>query len=85
MLFRSKTSFVIGNKSKRVLDIPLTIAALLILFTMPVSMFLLIMPYLFGFKISILDSEGKNMDFEKAFRNDDTPKTEKKEDEDRMA
>ncbi len=80
-----KTSFVIGNKSKRVLDIPLTIAALLILFTMPVSMFLLILPYLFGFKISILDSEGKNMDFEKAFRHEDAPKTEKKEDEDRMA
>ncbi len=80
-----KTSFVIGNASKRVLDIPLTIAALLILFTMPVSMFMLILPYLFGFKISILDSEGKNMDFEKAFHNDDPLKAEKKEDEDRMA
>ncbi len=80
-----KTSFVICNASKRVLDIPLTIAALLILFTMPVSMFMLILPYIFGFKISILDSEGKNMDFEKAFHNDDPLKAEKKEDEDRMA
>jgi len=80
-----KTSFVIGNKSKRLLDIPLTLAALLILFTMPVSMFLLILPYLFGFKISILDGEGKNMDFEKVFQSNDPPKTEANEDEDRKA
>ncbi|HAS73775.1 MAG TPA: hypothetical protein DCS67_06490 [Clostridiales bacterium UBA8960] len=74
-----KTSFVVGNKSKRILDIPLTIAALLILFTMPVSMFILILPYLFGYKISVLDTEGKNFDFEKAFTFGD-----EKKDEDRM-
>lgn len=74
-----KTSFVVGNKSKKILDIPLTIAALLILFTMPVSMFILILPYLFGYKISVLDKDGKNFDFEKAFKFDD-----EKKDEDRM-
>lgn len=74
-----KTSFVIGNASKRLIDIPLTIAALLILFTMPVSLFILILPYVFGYKISILDNEGKNIDIEKVF---ETPK--KKDDEDRM-
>ena len=73
------TSFVVGNKSKRLLDIPLTIAALLILFTMPVSMFILILPYLFGYKISILDKDGKNFDFENAFKFD-----EEKKEEDRM-
>lgn len=76
-----KTSFVVGNKSKRVLDIPLTVAALIILFTMPISLFLLILPYMFGYKIMILDNEGKTVDLEKAFRNEET----KKEDEDRMA
>lgn len=75
-----KTSFIVGNKSKRILDIPLTIAALLILFTMPVSMFILILPYLFGYKISVLDQDGKNFDFEKAFKFED-----EKKDDDRMA
>ncbi len=79
-----KTSFVVGNKGKRVLDIPLTIAALLILFTMPVSMFLLIVPYLFGYKISILDNEGKNFNFEKTFSFGDDKEEAPKENEDRM-
>lgn len=79
-----KTSFVVGNKGKRVLDIPLTIAALLILFTMPVSMFLLIVPYLFGYKISILDNEGKNVNFDKTFHFGEDKEEAPKENEDRM-
>lgn len=79
-----KTSFVIRNKSKKVLDIPLTIAALIILFTVPVSFFLLILPYLFGYQISILDAEGKNMNFEKTFEFGQSKKEEEKQDQDRM-
>lgn len=79
-----KTSFIVGNKEKRVLDIPLTIAAILILFTMPVSMFLLIVPYLFGYKISILDNEGKKFNFEKTFQFGEDKKETPKSNEDRM-
>lgn len=79
-----KTSFVIRNKSKKVLDIPLTIAALIVLFTMPVSFFLLILPYLFGYQIAILDAEGKNMHFEKTFEFGQNSKEDEKKDEDRM-
>lgn len=79
-----KTSFVIRNKSKKVLDIPLTIAALIILFTVPVSFFLLILPYLFGYQISILDAEGKNMHFEKTFEFGQSKKDEEEKDQDRM-
>jgi len=84
----NKTNFVVGNKSKKILDIPLTVAAVLTLITMPVSMFLLILPYLFGYKISILDSEGKNVNFEKTFHFGDEKaevKPEEKKEEDRMA
>ncbi|MCD4711712.1 MAG: DUF4342 domain-containing protein [Clostridiales bacterium] len=79
-----KTSFVIGKKGHRVLDIPLTIAGLIVLFTMPVSLFLLILPYLFGYKILILDPDGKKMKVEDAFDFGNAPKEEKKEEEDRM-
>lgn len=77
-----KTSFVVGNKHKRLLDIPLTIAALLVLFTMPVSLFILILPYLFGYKISILDAEGKKVNIEKTFTFGD--EKDEKADDDRM-
>ena len=78
-----KTSFVVGSKHKRLLDIPLTIAALLVLFTMPVSLFILILPYLFGYKISILDADGKNVNIEKTFTFGEDK--EEKADDDRMA
>lgn len=81
----NKTNFVVGNKTKKILDIPLTVAAILTLITMPVSMFLLILPYLFGYKISILDSEGKNVDFAHFGDEFAKEKTEEKKDEDRMA
>lgn len=77
-----KTSFIIGNSAKRILDIPLTIAALLILFMLPFSLFALIIPYLFGYKISILDGQGKNVNIEKSFHFGDD--ASKKSDEDRM-
>ena len=77
-----KTSFIIGNSSKRILDIPLTIAALLILFMLPFSLFAMIIPYLFGYKISILDAEGKNVNVEKTFHFGDD--ANQKSDEDRM-
>ena len=78
-----KTNFIIGNKNKKVLDLPLTIAAIIILFTLPFSLFLLILPYIFGYSISILDAEGKNVNFEKTFKFDGEKEASKKE-EDRM-
>ena len=73
-----KTNFVIGDKNKKIIDIPLTIAALIILFTLPVSIFILIVPYLFGYKISILDTQGNPVNFQKTFSfgSDDSVKTE---------
>lgn len=56
-----KTNFVIGNSQKKIIDIPLTIASLIILFTLPVSLFVLIIPYLFGYKISIQDQAGQSV------------------------
>jgi hypothetical protein len=81
-----KTSFIIGKKGHKVLDLPLTIAGLIILFTMPISLFLLILPYLFGYKIILLDAEGKKVKYENTFNDfKNTPEEETKEDEDRMA
>jgi hypothetical protein len=81
----NKTSFIVGKKGHKVLDLPLTVAGLIILFTMPVSLFLLILPYVFGYKIIILDPDGKKMKFDETFS---PSKEDSKEDapsqEDRM-
>ena len=78
-----KTSFIFGRKGHKVLDIPLTIAALIILFTLPVSIFLLILPYFMGYKIVILDENGKKMKFEQSFQFGNDQDDRQDEDEDR--
>lgn len=81
----NKTSFIVGKKGHKVLDLPLTVAGLIILFTMPISLFLLILPYIFGYKIIILDPNGKKMKFEESFGfSKDEEKKEEPTKEDRM-
>ena len=77
-----KTSFVIGKKGKKVLDIPLTVAAIIILVTLPVSLILLVLPYVFGYKIVILDPKGSKVKVEDALKFDEETVVEK-EPEDR--
>ncbi len=77
----NKTSFIIGKKGKRVLDIPLTVAAIIILLTLPVSLILLILPYIFGYKIVVLDPKGNKVKPEETFKSKD--ENEEKEPEDR--
>ncbi len=84
-----ETRFIIGRKGRKAVDIPMTIAALMIILTLPVSIFLLILPYLFGYQILILNPNGKKMTFDQ-FRSSETPHepTQPQEDkpsEDRMA
>ncbi len=79
-----KTSFVIGKKGKKVLDIPLTVAAIIILLTLPVSLILLVLPYVFGYKIVILDPKGSKVKVEDAFKFDEETVVEK-EPEDRRS
>lgn len=54
----NRTSFVISDKDKQYLDIPLTVVVILTLITLPFSLLLLILPYCFGAKISIFDKNG---------------------------
>lgn len=75
-----KTSFIIGKKGHKVLDLPLTIAALITLFTLPFSIFLLILPYFFGYSIIILDEKGKKVKFEEAFNCAEKDSTNESED-----
>lgn len=75
-----KTSFIIYKKGHRLLDIPLTIAVLIILFTLPASLFLLILPYLFGYQIMILNPDGSSADFSSQF----SPEKTKKHSEEKM-
>ncbi|MBF4695339.1 DUF4342 domain-containing protein [Fusibacter ferrireducens] len=79
-----KTSFVIGKKNKKVLDIPLTVAAIIILLTLPVSLILLVLPYVFGYKIVILDPKGSKVKVEDAFQFNEETVVEK-EPEDRRS
>ncbi|GAU77988.1 DUF4342 domain-containing protein [Fusibacter sp. 3D3] len=79
-----KTSFVIGKKGKKVLDIPLTVAAIIILLTLPISLILLVLPYVFGYKIVILDPKGSKVKVEDAFKFDEETVVEK-EPEDRRS
>lgn len=72
-----KTSFVIGKKGKKVLDIPLTVAAIIILLTLPISLILLVLPYVFGYKIVILDPKGSKVKVEDAFQFDEETVVEK--------
>lgn len=79
-----KTSFIIGKKGHRLLDIPLTIAAVVTLFTLPFSFFFLILPYFFGYKIVLVDPNGKKMKIDESFNFGEAPE-KKNEDLDRRA
>ncbi len=62
-----KTSFTIGKKGHKVLDLPLTIASLIILFTLPVSLIILLIPLLLGYKFILIDEKGKKVNFGETF------------------
>jgi hypothetical protein len=77
------TSFIIAKKGKRLLDIPLTIAVFIILFTLPASLFLLILPYVFGYQIAILNADGTKANFNDSFEKENTQTTDEDEREER--
>ncbi|MDK2865970.1 MAG: hypothetical protein PWP51_90 [Clostridiales bacterium] len=73
-----KTSFIVSKKDRRLLDIPLTVAGIIILVTLPASLFLLILPYFFGYQIRILNADGSKFKFDEM-----APKQEAPVEEDR--
>jgi len=77
------TSFIIAKKDKRLLDIPLTIAVFIILFTLPASLFLLILPYVFGYQIAILNADGSKAHFNDPTRREEAQETQENEPQDR--
>ncbi|MDN5353234.1 MAG: hypothetical protein PWQ12_2155 [Clostridiales bacterium] len=62
-----QTRFVIRKKDHRIVDLPLFIAIILVLVALPVSLFILLLPYFFGYKISLFGPDGKKMSPEEAF------------------
>jgi hypothetical protein len=68
-----KTSFIVSKKDRRLLDIPLTVAGIIILVTLPASLFLLILPYFFGYQIRILNADGSKFKFEEMAPKQETP------------
>jgi len=77
------TSFIIAKKGKRLLDIPLTIAVFIILFTLPASIFLLILPYVFGYQIAILNADGSKANFNDPLGKENVKATQEDESEER--
>ena len=61
-----KTSFIVSKKDRKLLDIPLTVALIIILIALPASIFLLILPYVFGYKILVLNEDGSKFNFDEA-------------------
>lgn len=57
-LFRkmSANSLVLSSRERVYFDIPMIIAVILVMITLPVSLFLLILPYCFGMKFDIKDN-----------------------------
>ncbi|EKE27371.1 MAG: ubiquitin-associated-domain-containing protein [uncultured bacterium (gcode 4)] len=55
-----ETRFTIKNSEKKALDVSLLTASVITLVTMPVSIFVLAIPYLFGHKIEIEKSKSKS-------------------------
>lgn len=81
-----KTTFSIHKNEHHAVDLPLTIAALIIFFTLPVSIFVLLATLILGYKVRITDEKGKKFNFENPFpkQNTQSPEAEKeKESEDR--
>ncbi|MBS7527022.1 DUF4342 domain-containing protein [Fusibacter paucivorans] len=68
-----KTSFIVSKKDRRLLDIPLTVAGIIILVTLPASLFLLILPYFFGYQIRILNADGSKFKFDEMAPKQETP------------
>lgn len=82
-----KTTFSIHKNEHRAVDLPLTIAALIIFFTLPVSIFVILATLILGYRIRITDEKGKKFNFENPFegspkQNTQAPEAEK-ESEDR--
>lgn len=75
-----KTSFIVAKKGKKTLDIPLTIALIIILITLPASLFLLILPYVFGYKILILNEDGSKFNIDEVASNFDQKTAEAEDD-----
>lgn len=57
----SATSLTLSSKEKQYFDIPMIVAAILVVITLPVSLFLLILPYCFGMRFDIKDSSGHSV------------------------
>lgn len=52
----SGNSLVLSSKERVYLDVPMIVAVILVMVTLPVSLFLLILPYCFGMKFDIKDN-----------------------------
>lgn len=57
----SATSLTLSSKEKQYFDIPMIVAFILALITLPVSLFLLILPYCFGLRFDIKDNTGHSI------------------------
>lgn len=53
-----ETNFILMGKEKKMLDIPATFAILIILLTLPFSLFVLLAAYFFGYEIQIESPDG---------------------------
>lgn len=76
-----KTSFIISKNSHKFIDLPLTIASIIILFTLPFSIIALLVPVLLGYKINIIDEKGKKVNMNVPFNGQPQQKPAEKPEE----
>ncbi len=62
-----KSRFILKNDENQLINLPLTIATLFTIITMPISLFLLVGTVLTGYKITIVKHDGKKVSIDKVF------------------